>query len=378
MSGPKPTERCIIHYESVESLTELVQLRDLESWTNLLKAAKIRAYSPLTGIATKEDEFPKVSYHATCRSSFTMKRDLNALTTKSKDNQNTQSIVRQSIRLLQSITLRECGKLERKCIFCNKEKKYVKRKLDSFFPITEMRACKTLLDASEMRNDDRLRALCSEDLIAKEAFYHKTCYKEYTRILTKTEHTEESYIDKAFEEVKEYCYSVRKHPEVVELIYLTNILEKALLKENNTDQNKFAKKNLRKRIERNLPWMNFVTFENRKVLLYPDSLSADILVEKYFRLKQEINKLQEVADKEQMLMKAATIIRKDILIMEDNMPCPPQPADLTDDKIPVPESLSTFMNILLSGKHTPCRTTRGIRLKLSICKYWYTQLFSPI
>ena len=212
-----------------------------------------------------------------------MQRALNALTIKSKDNQST---MRQSVRLSQPTTLRECGKLERKCIFCSKKKKYVKRKLDSFFPITGMRACQTLLEAIKIRNANRLRALCSEDLIAKKAYYHKTCYKEYTRILIKTENTAESYIDKTFEEVKEYRYSIREHPEFVELPYLTNILEKALLKENNnTDQVKFAKKNLRMRIERNLPWMNFFTFENKTVLLYPDSLSADILVEKYFRLK---------------------------------------------------------------------------------------------
>ena len=141
MSRPKPTELCIIHYESVESLTELVQLRDLGSWKNLLKAVKIRHYAPLIGISTEEDAFPKVSYHATFRSVFTMKRALNALAIKSKGNQST---ARQSVRHSQPTTLRECGKLERKCIFCNKEKKYVKRKLDSFFPITEMTACYAL------------------------------------------------------------------------------------------------------------------------------------------------------------------------------------------------------------------------------------------
>ena len=124
-----------------------------------------------------------------------MKRALNALTIKSKDNQST---VQQSVRLSQPTTFERMCKLERKCIFCSK----VKRKLDSFFPITEMKACQTLLEASKMCNDNRLRALCSKDLIAKEAYYHKTCYKEYTRILTKTENTEGSYIDKAFEEVK--------------------------------------------------------------------------------------------------------------------------------------------------------------------------------
>ena len=120
--------------------------------------------------------------------------------------------------------------------------------------------------------------------------------------------------------------------------------------------------------------MNFFTFENKKDLLYPDLLSADILVEKYFRLKQEMNKLKEVADEEQMLLKAAAIICKDVLIMEDKMTWPPQQADLTDDEISLPESLSTFMTVLLSGKHTPCQIARGIRLKLSTGKY--AQLFS--
>ena len=86
-----------------------------------------------------------------------------------------------------------------------------------------------------------------------------------------------------------------------------------------------------------------------------------------------MKEFKEVADEEQMLMKAAAIIRKDVLIMEDKMSWPSQPADLTDDKIPLPESLSTFMNVLLSGKHIPCQIARGIRLKLPIGKY--AQLF---
>ena len=65
--------------------------------------------------------------------------------------------------------------------------------------------------------------------------------------------------------------------------------------------------------------MNFFTFENKKVLLYPDSLSANILVEKYFRLKY----FRFFTDEEQMLMKATAIMRKNILIMEDKMPWPP-------------------------------------------------------
>ena len=84
----------------------------------------------LIGISVEEGEFHNVSYHGICRSVCTMKRALNALTVKSEDNQST---VQQSIRLSLLTTLSECGKLEKKCIFCNKEKKHVKRKLDSLF-----------------------------------------------------------------------------------------------------------------------------------------------------------------------------------------------------------------------------------------------------
>ena len=117
----------------------------------------------------------------------------------------------------------------------------------------------------------------------------------------------------------------------------------------------------------------FFKFENKKILLYPDSLSTDILVEKCFWLKQEMIELMDVADEGQMLMKVTAIMHKGILIMEDKMSWPPQPIDPTDDKISLPESLSNFMNVL-SGKNTPCQTGRGIHLKLSIGNYG--QLFS--
>ena len=48
--------------------------------------------------------------------------------------------------------------------------------------------------------------------------------------------------------------------------------------------------------------------------------------------------------------------------MEDKMPWPLQPADLTDDKIPLPESLSTFMNVLV------WKTCPMSNCKRNICK----------
>ncbi|KXJ04733.1 hypothetical protein AC249_AIPGENE5275, partial [Exaiptasia diaphana] len=71
---------CIIHCSS-ENSTELRSLKDIESWQSLLKAASIRNHKPLLDIAEtlKEGEIPDIKYHKTCRSLFTMKKDLDRI-----------------------------------------------------------------------------------------------------------------------------------------------------------------------------------------------------------------------------------------------------------------------------------------------------------
>ena len=72
--------------------------------------------------------------------------------------------------------------LPKSCILCNKDK-YVKgtrtrERLSNCTTVcADERVCKEALE----RNDTAVIAIASDELIAKEAHYHATCYRSYTR-----------------------------------------------------------------------------------------------------------------------------------------------------------------------------------------------------
>ena len=59
----------------------MVSLTTFELWKTLLDAVKKRKHQKLLEVASKleKSEVPKLSYHKTCRSMFTLKRDLEKL-----------------------------------------------------------------------------------------------------------------------------------------------------------------------------------------------------------------------------------------------------------------------------------------------------------
>ena len=85
MESPKKKKRlsaprdCMIH--CTNSTDALVTLESMESWQTLLNAARIRNYQRLLELSQEDhgNDVPFVQYHRTCRSVFTMKRDLEKL-----------------------------------------------------------------------------------------------------------------------------------------------------------------------------------------------------------------------------------------------------------------------------------------------------------
>ena len=70
-------EECVTHYNSV-SETKLVKLGSEALWKMLLQAAERRNFQPILDISSTvaDGEYPPLKYHKTCRSMFTLKRDL--------------------------------------------------------------------------------------------------------------------------------------------------------------------------------------------------------------------------------------------------------------------------------------------------------------
>ena len=107
-----------------------------------------------------------------------------------------------------------------------------------------MRACHSIKRASELHADDLLMAVSSEDLVAKEAACHKTCYRDYTRVLSRTQENKntnegmrDDSLDLAFVEVTNYLASLRDNPKVIEHTMLTGILENKLRERNDIEDN---------------------------------------------------------------------------------------------------------------------------------------------
>ena len=69
------------------------------------------------------------------------------------------------------------------CIFCDKTSKYKKgtNTREILRCCTELRVDQRLKKAAIDRHDSKLISLTSDELVAKEARYHPSCYKKYTK-----------------------------------------------------------------------------------------------------------------------------------------------------------------------------------------------------
>ena len=70
--------------------------------------------------------------------------------------------------------------MEKECIFCN-EKKYNKKILEKLIECLELRAVNSIKKATILKNCFTMLSFLSQDLIASEGHYHKSCYIEYTQ-----------------------------------------------------------------------------------------------------------------------------------------------------------------------------------------------------
>ena len=376
------TEKCCIHYDSVKE-AKLITLSqtDKSSWETLLSAARIRNHENIIriGRSLTDGEIPKLKYHKVCRSMFVLKRNLNKIQSESEqtdapsDNHATDSRSKRSSTNIQT----SCGILSKECIFCKKESKYLRgtNTREKLYSCAEIRADESVRKASLSRGDSRVIAICSDELIAKEAMYHKSCYRNYTRcnysrattdeIITQN-NEEVTMHDKAYNAVNQTLFNLIDNPKVLEYSKLTEILETELRKLQNIEERSIiaAKKNLRRRIENNFNAITFTTFD-RKLYLYPDSFK-DIMITEYLEMKRELDSFQRLNEKEKTISRAASLIREEIQKMEDKMPWPPTLTDLDSSRIDIGVRLKLFLHNALSGNTRMSTKSRVCRLVYSI------------
>lgn len=73
------------------------------------------------------------------------------------------------------------------CIFCGKMRKWVRRRFELLVKCVTSTAEQSIKKAAESKGDEKLlREIRNKDLIAREAMYHNTCRRVYTRKMAQT------------------------------------------------------------------------------------------------------------------------------------------------------------------------------------------------
>ena len=229
-------------------------------------AARIRNFEPILRILeeVQPNTVRDIWYHRKCWSIFTMRKTLehikNEKESGSSECTSSQSEpVRRSVRSPSSELL-----LPKKCLICSKPK-YIRntRTHEKLVLCTDLRADRTLKMAALKKTDGKMMIACSHELVAKEVYYHRTCYQSFTREFLSNKNSESEHCsDKstAFEKVANFLSHLIKNPCLVELTKLTSILKTQLLEEEVEFETviKPTKKNLKRKIETEFREINFV------------------------------------------------------------------------------------------------------------------------
>lgn len=152
------------------------------------------------------------------------------------------------------------------CIICRSEK-YIKEKHSGKRIRQKLSKCETndnlLLSAAISKKDENLLlVLRCNDMVAMEVKYHRSCYKRYTKGLTK-KRPDPIPGDKNQESFKEFCTEIiekriMEQKEILRMNKLTEIFVKKVLEKEGIDITGYRNFSLKKRIQKLYPSIHFI------------------------------------------------------------------------------------------------------------------------
>lgn len=190
-------ETCIIHCCD-QFDAKLCSPKDEASWKSLLNAVRIRKFKPLLDLENSygENEIPPISYHRQCRSIFTMKRDLDKLSSSNIQHSRRENPIDGREKSFRQSSNRKSRVYEKKCILCQRDKyKKGSRNRENLTQCKDLRADQSIREAAITKPVTRILAEVSRELVAAEAWYHRSCNREYTRAPNETKSDIEITVD---------------------------------------------------------------------------------------------------------------------------------------------------------------------------------------
>ena len=193
------------------------------------------------------------------------------------------------------------------CIFCGRDSKY-KKGTNTTEPLrccAQLRVDKKLKTISTERHDAKLITLTSHELLAKEARYHPSCYKVYTKpvklFMGQNDTFKIDALRSTIDELIAFCEGHITFINDVKKTYLKKLEEEGV-------ETKNATKNLRRSIERNCSDVQFLIVDNEEVI-YPNTVTMEEILSLFFKKQKKMEQLKNVAEN---IYSLAVAIRKEL------------------------------------------------------------------
>lgn len=357
----KQAPSCIIHYPEEDSQSSLISVKDLASWETLLNAAQIRKHKPLLDIAAalEPGTVPQILYHRQCRSRFTLKRDLQALQSATQDDIPGTSISGQRLARSKPSTSRVYKKT---CMFCDKEK--YRRGTNTREPIvqcTELRSDQRIRECATKKQDEKILALVSRDIVAAEAHYHHSCYRLYTKPSDGPAYTSsKTDEDCLYNEAERHAFRslfdfIRNdlfvHPRVMKLTDLTSMVVEEISQTGIAQVRDSTKKHIRRTITSEFgETVQFCSDQKGKLLLFPNKLTQHDLAKENQTLKDRISSMTwSSSHSTSVVNEVGQNIRSAIKQQQQQQAWPFTPDAVKWSNFQIPELLRTLLTSILTG-----------------------------
>ncbi len=243
------------------------------------------------------------------------------------------------------------------CAICERKDKYMTgtRTRERLSPCEQLRSDDTLRNVAIEKQDSRLIALLTRELFAAEGWYHRSCYRSYTRKSPPAPMTCADQYDEydeiqtsAYEKLFSYIRDTFENPQILRLTQLTTKLTTWMMEDGIHDVKDSTKKHVRRNLESEFgESLLFVQDSKGKVLVYPDGLSRDELVRQNVDLMNEVEKLKGKLDSDDLIKHVAHIFNSALSSHETSTSWPII-SELKNTSHFIPNILTTFLQNLVA------------------------------
>ena len=226
--------------------------------------------------------------------------------------------------------------------------------------------------------DERILAITLRELVAAEAHYRRTCYRDYTRAYySKSSKVVVDDDDQSYSKIESDAFqmlfdSIRSDlftsPRIVPMMDLIAQLVDFMKDQGVEEVWLGTKKHIRRKLEAEFGESLSIFHNNGKLLVVPDSLDIKNLSSQLMSIKKEFDSLREnTSGLTQSVRKVAKLIRNELKTTHtEDLSWPPNPVELDKDYLPLSPFATLFLTTLISGDPDKPATSRIQRLVLSI------------